>query len=114
MTQDAVTVGLAALAAADAAAYAAWGWGTGEDGDRRAEVFAGVVTAAALVVAVALPIRFAAAAMVGTLWGRCVWDVLHTGRVKLVGTDLPPRYPVVALTAKAVACALFLLFAFPA
>jgi hypothetical protein len=112
--EDGVTFALVALAAADGAAYLAWGWGTREAPDRRAEVFAAVVTACALVVAAALPARLAAAALVGTLWGRAVWDVLHAGRVPLIGTDIPPRYPWVSLVAKAVATALYLLFAFPA
>lgn len=109
-----MTVGLVALCAADAAAYLAWGWGTREDADRRVEVFAGVVTAAALVVVVALPQPLAAAAAVGALWGRCLWDLLHMGRAPLLGTDLPGRFPPVALVAKAAATALTLLFAFPA
>lgn len=107
-------MGLVALAAADAGAYAAWGWGTGQDGDRRVEIFAGAVTAAALVAVVALPQPLAAAAVVGVLSGRCLWDLLHVGAAPLLGTDVPPRYPWVSLVAKATATALVLLFGLPA
>ncbi len=113
-TQDAATVGLVALAAADAAAYLAWGWRTREDADRRAEVGAAVATAAALVAVVALPPELAAAGIVAVLWTRGAWDWLHAGGSPPLGTDVPPDYPWVALVAKAVATALFLLFAFPA
>jgi hypothetical protein len=92
----------------------AWGWGTGQDEDARAETFAAVVTAVALSAAVLLPERLAGAALVGILWGRGLWDFLHMGAAPLLGTDLPRRYPWVSVVVKAGASALYLLFALPA
>ena len=111
---DGATGALVAFLAFDAGIYAHAALGAKGELERVAEPVALLATAVSLGLAIGLPGRWAAVAILSTVGGRALFDTLHLGDGNVLEIGLPRDYALYSMVTKLAGAAVFILFAFPA